>query len=42
MREMVLAALAMAVISVGAFYGLHEAGFSAADRTAGQAVRLSD
>ena len=39
MREIVLAFVAMAVISVGANYGLHEAGFSAADQTSGNAVR---
>ena len=42
MREIVLAAIAMAVISVGAYYGLHEIGFSAADRTVSTSVRLSD
>jgi len=42
MREIVLAFVAMAVISVGANYGLQEAGFSAADQTTGNAVRLSE
>lgn len=40
MRAMLLAFTAMAVISVGAYYGLQYAGFSAADRSAGEAVRL--
>lgn len=42
MREIILAFVAMAVISVGANFGLNEAGFSAADQATGQAVRLSD
>lgn len=42
MREILLAFAAMAVISVGAYYGLKEVGFSAADRNTGNAVRLSD
>jgi len=40
MRAMMLAFLAMAVISVGAYYGLQFAGFSAAETLAGDAVRL--
>jgi len=40
MKAMYLAFLAAAVITVGADYGLREAGFSAAERTAGAAVRL--
>ena len=40
MRPMLLAFLAIAVITVGAWYGLREAGFSAADRQSGDAVRL--
>lgn len=42
MREIILAFIAMAVISVGASYGLHQAGFSAADQTSGNAVRLDN
>lgn len=40
MRAMWLAFAAIAVISVVAWYGLNRAGFSTADRTAGDAVRL--
>jgi hypothetical protein len=42
MKAMLLAFVAMAVIAVGANYGLtHYAGFSAADRTTvGESVRL--
>jgi hypothetical protein len=40
MREIVLAFVAMAMISVGASYMLNEAGFSSQDQTAGDAVRL--
>ena len=40
MREIVLAFVAMALISVGANCALHEAGFSSQDRTSGEAVRL--
>lgn len=40
MREILLAFFAMAVISVGASYGLHEAGFSSQDRGVGNSVRL--
>ncbi len=40
MREIILAFVAMAVISVGAYYGLNALGFSAADQGAGDAVRL--
>ncbi|WP_299917529.1 hypothetical protein [uncultured Roseobacter sp.] len=42
MREIVLAALAMVVISIGANFVLKEAGFSAEEQTTGQAVRLDD
>lgn len=42
MREIVLAFLVMAVISVGASYALNEAGFSAAEQGTGSAVRLSN
>jgi hypothetical protein len=42
MREMLLAFVAMGVISVGAFYGLQEIGFSAAEQGSGNAVRLGD
>ena len=40
MRAMFLAFAAIAVIAVGAWYGLNHAGFSSAERTAGDAVRL--
>ncbi|WP_255569791.1 hypothetical protein [Actibacterium sp. 188UL27-1] len=40
MRPMLLAFLAIAIITVGAWYGLNQAGFSAADRQSGDAVRL--
>jgi hypothetical protein len=40
MKPMLLAFVAMALISVGASYTLHEMGFSAQDRTSGAAVRL--
>lgn len=40
MREIILAFVAMAVIAVGASFGLHEAGFSSADQTSGNSVRL--
>lgn len=40
MKAMYLAFLATAVITVGAYYALNEAGFSAAERNAGSAVRL--
>jgi len=40
MRTMFVAFAGIAVISVVAWYGLHLAGFSAAERTSGDAVRL--
>ncbi|WP_262386401.1 hypothetical protein ROLI_016760 [Roseobacter fucihabitans] len=40
MREILLAGLAMIVISVAASFGLKEIGFSSADQNTGQAVRL--
>ncbi|MDJ0629019.1 MAG: hypothetical protein QNJ44_12225 [Rhodobacter sp.] len=40
MRAMYLAFAAIAVIAVGAWYGLNEAGFSSAERSSGDAVRL--
>ncbi|MEP0960878.1 MAG: hypothetical protein ABJL72_07035 [Roseobacter sp.] len=41
MKEMLLAFVAIAVIAVGANYGLHAAaGFSSQQRTQGDAVRL--
>lgn len=41
MREIFLAFVAMAVIAVGASYGLKEfAGFSSEQQTSGDAVRL--
>ncbi|WP_281260086.1 hypothetical protein [Oceaniglobus roseus] len=43
MKSFLLALVAMAVIATGAYYGLHEVGFSAAERTTvGNNVRLSD
>jgi hypothetical protein len=39
---MLLAFVAMAVIAVGAFYGLQEIGFSSAEQGSGNAVRLGD
>ncbi|WP_257883975.1 hypothetical protein [Roseobacter insulae] len=42
MREIIFAAIAMAAIAVGANYLLNDAGFSAADQTSGQAVRLGE
>lgn len=42
MKAMMLAFTAIAVIAVGSYFALNEAGFSAADRTAGDAVRLGD
>jgi hypothetical protein len=40
MKAMLAAFAAIAVIAVAANFGLQQAGFSAADRTAGDAVRL--
>lgn len=40
MKVMILAFCAIAVIAVGANIALKEIGFSAKDRTSGQAVRL--
>jgi hypothetical protein len=40
MKTMWIAFAAMALVTVGAWYGLNEAGFSAADQTSGDAVRL--
>ncbi|MDW3225430.1 MAG: hypothetical protein R8G34_21495 [Paracoccaceae bacterium] len=40
MREIILACVAMIVISVGASSVLKEVGFSAADQATGPAVRL--
>ena len=40
MKTMWVAFAAMAVITVGAWYGLDQVGWSAADRTSGDAVRL--
>jgi hypothetical protein len=40
MKAMLTGFAAMIVISVGAYFGLQEAGFSAAERNAGPAVRL--
>lgn len=40
MKTMLLAFAAIAVIAVGAYYGLHTAGFSAAQTTTSDSVRL--
>lgn len=40
MKAMYLAFLVTALISVGAYFALKEAGFSSAERNAGVAVRL--
>jgi hypothetical protein len=40
MKAMMTAFAAVIVISVGAWYGLGQIGFSAADKTSGAAVRL--
>ncbi len=40
MKAMLAAFVAIAVIAIAANYGLQQAGFSAADRTTGDAVRL--
>ncbi len=40
MKAMLTAFLAIAVIAVGASFGLKEAGFSSSERQAGDAVRL--
>lgn len=40
MKPMLLAFIAIAVIAFGANYALNNAGFSAADQTSGNAVRL--
>ena len=40
MKAMYLAFAAIAVISVAAWFGLNNAGFSSAEQSAGDAVRL--
>lgn len=40
MKVMLAAFVAIAVITVGAWYGLGQAGFSSGDRQAGSDVRL--
>ncbi|WP_272490877.1 hypothetical protein [Mesobacterium pallidum] len=40
MKAMFAGFAAMIVISVGAYYGLHEIGFSSQDRYSGDNVRL--
>lgn len=40
MKAALTAFAAIAVISIAAFFGLHEAGFSAAQRTSSDSVRL--
>ena len=42
MKAMLSAFVATAVIAVGAWYGLGEAGFSAGEVNSGDAVRLGD
>jgi hypothetical protein len=42
MKAMLSAFVATAVIAVVAWYGLHEAGFSAGEQNAGESVRLGD
>ncbi len=40
MKAMLAAFASIAIIAVGASFGLQEIGFSSADRTTGDAVRL--
>ena len=40
MKVMLSAFLAIAIIAVGAYYGLQNAGFSSSEQQAGDAVRL--
>ncbi len=40
MRAMILAFVAIAVIGIGAYYGLQYAGFGSDQRQSGDAVRL--
>lgn len=40
MKAMMAGFALMILISVGAYFSLHEMGFSSADRNAGSAVRL--
>lgn len=40
MKMFYLACAAIAVISVAAYYGLHEVGFSTSDQASGGSVRL--
>jgi len=40
MRPMLLAFLAIALITVGAWYGLNQTGFSSSERLSGNAGRL--
>lgn len=40
MKAMLTAFAAIALIAVGAWYGLHQAGFSSAERSVGSDVRL--
>ena len=40
MKAMLAAFATIAVIAVGAWWGLHHAGFSAAERTSSDSVRL--
>jgi len=42
MKAMFAAFAVTGIIAVVAWYGLHEAGFSAGERNAGEAVRLGD
>ncbi|CUH51266.1 MULTISPECIES: hypothetical protein [Shimia] len=40
MKTFFMACVAVAVISVVAYYGLHEAGFATSDQASGSSVRL--
>jgi len=40
MKAFLWACVAMVALSIGSYYGLGSAGFSAADQTTGPAVRL--
>ncbi len=42
MKAMYTAFVAMAAITVAAYYGLQEVGWSSSERTAGEAVRLGE
>ena len=40
MKAMISAFLVMGLISIGAYYGLKEAGYSTSEQRSGEAVRL--